>query len=152
MSDVIKVLGTEPLNEFPWGVWVKDTVNLFVDENARLMDESTGEDVLASLNTLPEEQRELILRAQLDPAHHCVVSPVGGGMVLEIDEQPLEPAAEVKALVTAMQTPQFLVSSTMVGLVVLASLWMVSTLSVHDDVHILEAIVAFVKVFGLAIP
>lgn len=150
MSDVLKVLGNTPLKEFPWGCWVKDSVNLFVDEDARLTDESTGEDVLTSLATLEADVRALVLAAHLDPARHCVISPVGGGMVVQHEEPPLEQEAEIAALVNAMHSPQFLISATVVSLVVFAALWMVSTLSVHDNVDILAAVMAFLKVFGLA--
>ncbi len=150
ISDVIKVLGKAPLKQFPWGCWVKDTVNLFVDEAARLTDESTGEDVLKSLETLAEDVRELVLSAHLDPAHHCVISPVGGGMVVKHDEPPLATEAELAALTKAMQSPPVLIAATVVSLVVFSALWMVSTLSVHDDVDVWGAVIMFLKVFGLA--
>lgn len=71
-------------------------------------------------------------------------------MVVKHDEPPLATEAELAALTKAMQSPPVLIAATVVSLVVFSALWMVSTLSVHDDVDVWGAVIMFLKVFGLA--
>ena len=83
LSDVEKVLGDRPLSEFPWGCVVRDTVNLFAREDLKLTLASTGADLVKALDAMPESNRILLNSAQLDARRSCVVTPIGGGLVVE---------------------------------------------------------------------
>ncbi|QTH80229.1 hypothetical protein PA10_00029 [Pseudomonas phage pPa_SNUABM_DT01] len=155
ISDVIKVLGNTTLKEFPWGCAVRDTVNVFAVDPYRLTDASTGVDVLAALESLPEENRDLVMRASIDPNRRCTTTPIGGGMVVEhVDRKP-EPApdsdevtADTAALRHALMNPQFMGVFFMVFLGLCMAGYMISTLSVHNGIDWSAVFSAFWKVFG----
>ncbi|MND13222.1 hypothetical protein D3C76_418010 [compost metagenome] len=147
MSDVIKVLGDTPLKAFPWGCVVKDTVNLFVDEPNRITEDSTGKDVTTALDSLPAEQRDLVLRAKLDPTRRCVATPAGGGMVIEHEDESAT-LDDTAALRRAMLTPQFMMTMLTVVMPLAMGSYMISNLAAHKDFHWGEVFSAFFKVFG----
>lgn len=154
ISDVIKVLGNTTLKEFPWGCAVRDTVNLFAVDPYRLTDVSTGSDVLAALESLPAENRDLVLKASIDPNRRCTTTPIGGGMVVEhVDRKPSDNTddviADTVALRHALMNPQFMAVFLMVFLGICTAAYMVSTLSVHNEIDWGVVFSAFWKVFGL---
>ncbi|MNI45233.1 hypothetical protein D3C76_37180 [compost metagenome] len=155
IADVVKVLGNTTLKEFPWGCAVRDTVNLFTVDPFRLSDASTGTDVLAALESLPVENRDLVLKASIDPNRRCTTTPIGGGMVVEhVDSGTLtgdELVADNAALRNAMLTPQFMGVSLLVLSGVSLAGYMISTLSVHEDIDWGAVASAFFKVFGLGL-
>ncbi|MNB58471.1 hypothetical protein D3C87_332240 [compost metagenome] len=150
MSDVIKVLGNTPLKAFPWGCVVKDTVNLFVDETNRITEDSTGMDVTTALDSLPAEQRDLVLRAKLDPTRRCVATPAGGGMVIEHEGESAT-LDDTAALRRAVLTPQFMTSAFLVVLPLSMGAIMISNLAAHRDFHWSEFFSAVWKVFGITL-
>jgi len=138
------------MSDFPWGGAITDTLNLFLDEDKRLGNESTGETVLSALEGLSAEVRELVLSANLqpEPAQTCTIAPVGGETVVgNLTPVTVEEAAQ--DLYKAMLTPQFLVVTTMVTLTLAAAVFMVSTLSVNQSFDWSGLFEAFSKVFSL---
>lgn len=131
MSDVIKVVGDSSLKEFPWGNVVKDTINLFAKNEFRLNENSTGNDVMRSLDSLEQEVRDLVLKAAIDPSRCSITQSVGGGMVVKhTDENHDDPTVQ---LWRAMLSPKFIVVTTIVCVIVVVSLNMVFRLSANDD-------------------
>lgn len=150
MSDVIKVLGNTPLKAFPWGCVVKDTVNLFVEEANKITDDSTGTDVTTALDSLPAEQRDLVLRAKLDPTRRCVTTSAGGGMDIEHGGGAAT-LDDTAALRRAVLTPQFMMTVMVVFLPLAMAAIMISNLAAHRDFHWSEAFSALWKVFGITL-
>ena len=125
LSDVVNVLGDQPLSAFPWGCVVRDTVNLFAEQNLKLTLASSGEDLNRALSAMNEDNRNLLHRAQLDASRACVIQQVGGGMVLEHSDAELEPLIVLdRAIIT---------TALVVGSVILMSFIMLGSLSVHKD-------------------
>lgn len=149
LSDVIKVLGNTPLKAFPWGCVVKDTVNLFVDESNKITEDSTGMDVTTALDSLSAETRDLVLRAQLDPARQCVATPAGGGMVIEHEGESAT-LDDTAALRSAVLSPLFMTCLAMVFVPLTMASYMISNLSVHKGFHWGELFSALFKVFGFS--
>lgn len=144
MSDVIKVVGDSSLKEFPWGNVVKDTINLFANNEFRLNEDSTGNDVLRSLDSLGQEVKDLVLKAAIDPSRCCITQSVGGGMVVKhTDENHDDPTVQ---LWRAMLSPKFIVVTTIVCVIVVVSLNMVFRLSANDDLSWQVLIDAILKV------
>lgn len=144
MSDVIKVVGESSLKEFPWGNMVKDTINLFAKNEFRLNENSTGNDVLRSLDSLGHEVKDLVLKATIDPSRCSVTQPVGGGMVVKhTDECHDDPTVQ---LWRAMLSPKFVVVTTIVCVIVVVALNMVFRLSAHDDLSWQALIDAIIEV------
>lgn len=125
LSDVVNVLGDQPLSEFPWGCVVRDTVNLFAEKDLKLTLTSSGSDLQRALSAMSEDNRTLLNRAQLDTGRARVIQPVGGGMVLEHADDELEPSIVFNrtSITTAM----------IVGSVILISVFMLSSLSINKD-------------------
>lgn len=131
MSDVIKVVGDSSLKEFPWGNVVKDTINLFAENEFRLNETSTGNDVMRSLDSLGQEVKDLVLKAAIDPSRCSITQSVGGGMVVKhTDENHDDPTVQ---LWRAMLSPKFIVVTTIVCVIVVVALNMVFRLSANDD-------------------
>lgn len=122
LSDVVKVLGDRTLGEFPWGCVVKDTVNLFAEEDLKLKLTSTGADVTSALEAMSDTNRELLSNAQLDVRRSCVITPLGGGLdVVHGDAETSIKFGHFQAL-TAL----------VVGVVMIVSLIMVSSLAGNE--------------------
>ena len=122
LSDVVKVLGDRTLGEFPWGCVVKDTVNLFAEEDLKLKLTSTGTDVTSALAAMSDTNRELLSNAQLDVNRSCVITPLGGGLdVVHGDAETSVKFGHFQAL-TAL----------VVGVVMIVSMVMVSDLAVNE--------------------
>lgn len=94
LSDVVKVLGDRTLGEFPWGCVVKDTVNLFAEDTLKLKLTSTGSELTRALDAMSETNRNLLHNAQLDTNRACMITPVGGGMVVEHGDVDADPPAK----------------------------------------------------------
>jgi hypothetical protein len=122
LSDVVKVLGDRALGEFPWGCVVKDTVNLFAAEPLKLKLTSTGPDLTRALDEMSETNRTLLHNAQLDASRSCMITDVGGGMVVAHGE--VEPPAVFGHF-------QFF-TALVVGLVIIGALVMFSNLSINS--------------------
>lgn len=122
LSDVVKVLGERSLGEFPWGCVVKDTVNLFAEEDLKLKLTSTGADVTSALAAMSDTNRELLSNAQLDVNRSCVITPLGGGMDLVHGDTE-----------TAVKFGHFQAfTALVVGVVMIVSMVMVSNLSINE--------------------
>lgn len=131
MSDVIKVVGDSSLKEFPWGNMVIDTINLFAKNEFRLNENSTGDDVMRSLDSLGQEVKDLVLKAEIDPSRCSITQSVGGGMVVKhTDENYDDPTVQ---LWRVMLSPKFIVVTTIVCVIVVVALNMVFRLSANDD-------------------
>lgn len=144
MSDVIKVVGDSSLKEFPWGNVVKDTINLFAKNEFHLNENSTGDDVMRSLDSLGQEVKELVLKAAIDPSRCSITQSVGGGMVVKhIDENHDDPTVQ---LWRAVLSPKFIVVTTIVCVIVVVALNMVFRLSANDDLSWQVLIDAILKV------
>ena len=144
MSDVIKVVGDSSLKEFPWGNVVKDTINLFAKNEFHLNENSTGDDVMRSLDSLGQEVKELVLKAAIDPSRCSITQSVGGGMVVKhIDENHDDPTVQ---LWRAVLSPKFIVVTTIVCVIVVVALTMVFRLSANDDLSWQVLIDAILKV------
>lgn len=122
LSDVVKVLGERTLGEFPWGCVVKDTVNLFAEEDLKLKLTSTGDDVNRALEAMSDTNRTLLHNAQLDPSRSCMITPVGGGMDVVHGEPDLPVTFGHFQFATAL----------VVGVVIVASFLMVSNLAINE--------------------
>lgn len=163
ITDVIRVMGPTPLERFPWGETVRDTVNLFLDPRIlQLTEKSTGIDIQYAIDSMTDETKELVLRANLDPARHCLTTPVGGGMVVEHPEKkarqvPASPSeveefdeeseeTDVEFLQSFMR-PLTLVTAIVVMVVLAMALLLISDLSVNDDFDWKGLIDAAVEVF-----
>ena len=150
ITDVIKVMGNAPLERFPWGCTVKDTLNLFLDPRVtQLTMKSTGKDIQLALSLLPDDVRALVLRANLDPSRHCIETPMGGGMVIEHSEtgDPVESPGE--SLKKALLKPISIISAVSVLLVIVFAVYMVSGLTANKDVNWEELLKNFMEVFNL---
>ncbi|MCY1286153.1 hypothetical protein D9M68_17940 [compost metagenome] len=135
ITDVIKVMGNAPLGKFPWGCTVRDTVNLFLDPKIiQLTDASTGVDIQTAIDSLPDDVRQLILVANLDPSRHCIATPVGGGMVVEHVESSTDQSENpVEGLTNALTRPLSLATAMVVIMVVLVAVFLASGLSANKD-------------------
>lgn len=124
ISDVIKVLGDSSLGDFPWGVAVADTINLFTPDERRLSTASNGADVEKAIESLDADTRALIMRARIDPRKGVVKQPMGGGMEVEhsIDA---DPSGE---LIKSMMTPPFIFTIFLVTGVVATAIFMLKSL------------------------
>lgn len=111
LSDVVKVLGDRPLGDFPWGCVVRDTVNLFAELNLKLTLTSTGDDLTRALDAMSESNRALLNNAQLDTGRTCMITPAGGGMVIE--------HGDVEGAIPPIVFGQFQIVTAMVVLAVL---------------------------------
>lgn len=150
ITDVIKVMGNAPLERFPWGCTVKDTLNLFLDSRVVVLTmKSTGTDIQQALDSLPDDVRALVLRANLDPSRHCIETPMGGGMVVEHSEtgDPVESPGE--SLNNALLKPISIISAFSVLVVVVFAVYMVSGLTANKDVNWEELLKNFLEVFNL---
>lgn len=125
LSDVVKVLGDQPLSEFPWGCVVKDTVNLFTPNDLKLTLTSTGADLSRALDAMSETNRTLLHSAQLDASRSCVITPVGGGLVVEHGNQEVPEAP----LLTRVN----LITGFIVVNVLLICFQMFSSLTINED-------------------
>lgn len=144
MSDVIKVVGDSSLKEFPWGNVVKDTINLFAKNEFRLNENSTGDDVMRSLDSLGQEVKDLVLKVAIDPSRYSVTQSVGGGMVVKHTNENLEdPTVQ---LWRAVLSPKFIVVTTIVCVIVVVALNMVFRLSANDDLSWQALIDAIIEV------
>lgn len=146
LSDVVRVLGTQAaLGQFPWGKVVCDTVNLFAEPSLRLSLTSTGADLDRALTAMSETNRTLLHNAHLDvnAAGPTVVQDIGGGLVLEHGPDGIGP----------LLTPKNIVTGSIVGLVVLASVTMMSNLASStktDWKEVADALISIVKsIWGL---
>ncbi len=146
LSDVIKVIGEDALEEFPWGCVVVDTVNLFVTEEFRLTMASTGHDVNLALNSLGEDVKDLVLRANLDTGHCRITAPVGGGMVMEFEET--TPEEETRKLCKAMKSPVFVTVALVVVSMTVGAMVMISLLPGHTPIDWVEVVTEGLKVFA----
>lgn len=149
ISDVIMILGNTPLSEFPWGCIVKTTINLFVDDEHRVTESSTGLDVHAALGTLPKETRDIVLSASIDADRCCAVTSIGGGMAIEHVDEETTSQEDLAALRQAVFAPQFIAFAVLVVVPLAMGALLLSNLSIHDGFSLREAILAFVKVFGI---
>lgn len=70
LSDVLKVIGTSELRDFPWGHNVVALVNSFVSEQAQLTIASTGTDLEMAVSKVDAAQRDLLLRARVGMISH----------------------------------------------------------------------------------
>ncbi|MNP89215.1 hypothetical protein D3C85_16190 [compost metagenome] len=146
MSDIIKAVGDSTLKEFPWGCVVKDTVNLFVSNEFRLDENSTGSDLMHSLDSLGHDVRELILKATLDPTLCKITQPALSEIgIHQNDVTQEDPTVE---LWQAIVSPKFVVVSTVVGAVVLAAINMAFGLSTDGSFGWKDLIDAFNQVIG----
>lgn len=144
ISDVIRVLGDSSLKEFPWGCVVKDTINLFAKNEFRLTDNSTGKDVLASLESLGDDVKELVLKASVDTARCSITQPVGGGMVVEHNGDPQsDPTVE---LWNAVVSPKFIVVASIVMAVIMITVNMLFRLPGHSGMSFAVLFDIFLKV------
>lgn len=134
LADVIKVIGNESLDEFPWGCVVVDTINLFVEEEYRLKPNSTGQAIDRALGSLDDNVKDLVLKANLDTRSCRITTPVGGGMVVEFDEQVPSTKEEVLRLKRAIKSPIFLTTSVFVGTGVILALSLMSLLPGHGGI------------------
>lgn len=134
ITDVIKVMGSTPLGMFPWGCTVRDSVNLFLDPKViQLTDKSTGADIQSALDSLPNDVRQLILIANLDPSRHCITTPMGGGMVVEHTEVDVVVENPVEGLKNALTRPLSVATTGVVVAVVLVAVFLASGLSANKD-------------------
>jgi hypothetical protein len=151
LSDVVRVLGESPLRDFPWGVMVANTINLFTEEEHRLTEESTGEDVHSALNSLTDEVRELVLRARLDVHSGKITAPAGGNMVIEYED------GEDKTLTEpdfskVMSSPVFIAVMTTVTLIIFAAMYMFSNLAANRDIDWTSMVTGILSIFGVELP
>lgn len=145
LSDVIKVIGDDELEEFPWGCVVVDTVNLFVTEEFRLKLSSTGHDVDRALNSLGADVKDLVLRANLDTSHCRITAPVGGGMVVEFEET--TPEDETRKLCKAMKSPVFVAVAVAVATMTIVAMIMISLLPGNGSIDWSEVSAEAAKIF-----
>ena len=124
LSDVVKVLGDRPLGDFPWGGVVRDTVNLFAEINLKLTLTSTGDDLTRALDGMSESNRALLNSAQLDTSRTTVITPAGGGMVVEHGDVPVD--------ATSIVFNKFhIVTATVVVMVLMGAMSMFASLGVN---------------------
>lgn len=150
MSDVIKVLGDTPLKSFPWGCTVRDTVNLFVESDHRITEESTGAGVKAALNTLSPDTKALVLQAKLDTARNCMATSAGGGLVMEHGD-PVNALEDTNALYRMLLTPQFIGLTSAVVMPVLLAGFLISRLDIHKNIPWKEVFTTMFSTFGFSI-
>ncbi len=151
ITDVINVMGDSPLNKFPWGVTVRDTVNLFLNPKViQLTDVSTGVDIQNAIDSLPDDVRQLILVANLDPSRHCIATPVGGGMVVEHSKSQRDKEEDpVNGLTNALTKPLSLVTGLMTTAVVVVAIFLSSTLTANKAFDWKGLIQAALEAFGI---
>lgn len=149
ISDVIMILGNTPLSEFPWGCIVKTTINLFVDDEHRVTESSTGLDVHVALGTLPKETRDIVLSASIDADRCCAVTSIGGGMAIEHVDAETTSQEDLVALRQAIFTPQFMATAVLVIVPLSLSAILITNLSSNSSFSWKEAVLAFIKVFGI---
>jgi hypothetical protein len=66
LCDVVKVVGTSQLKDFPWGALVVDLMNSFLVEDQMLTLQSDGEALSAAIGSLAQEQQMFLLAATVD--------------------------------------------------------------------------------------
>ncbi len=151
LSDVMKVIGDDSLDEFPWGCVVIQTINLFVADAYRLTPASTGIDVNRALDSLEPSIKGLVLAANLDAQSCRITAPVGGGMVLEFDDEQDEARTSDTHVGKPWTNPIFLIAASLVAVILVASVVMLSTLSTHQDVDWGELLLQVLKVVGMGV-
>lgn len=65
LGDVLKVVGTSELRDFPWGSNVVSLVNSFVPEQAQLSLSSTGAELAYAVGLVDEDHRPILLQARI---------------------------------------------------------------------------------------
>lgn len=136
LSDVIKAIGSTPLKSFPWGCAVRDVVNLFVGPRHALTMESDGHAVDEALNSLEEEVREMVMRADIDTVTCSVNVGAGDGLVVEHGETEVDPENEDKIInmQRALTNPTFLVVASIVVILLLIAVSLAASLPSNQGI------------------
>jgi len=66
LCDVVKVVGSSQLQDFPWGALVVDLMNSFLVDDQLLTLQSDGSALSAAIGSLPQEQQTFLLAATVD--------------------------------------------------------------------------------------
>jgi hypothetical protein len=90
LDDVLKVVGTSELRDFPWGPSVITLVNSFIEDHSQLTLASTGVDLVDAIGKVEETQRLMLLQARIGivavAPHTCSANDEDGNETVTKDK------------------------------------------------------------------
>jgi hypothetical protein len=66
LGDVMRELGSAPLANHTWTTAILNSLNAILPSSSLLTDQNTGNDVLAAIQQLPQNEQQLLLGATVD--------------------------------------------------------------------------------------